>query len=40
MEVNKNKTKIIVFRKGAFLTKHEKWFIMTADWKLLINTTG
>ena len=26
MEVNKNKTKIIVFRKGAFLAKHEKWF--------------
>ena len=26
MEVNKNKTKIIEFRKGAFLAKHEKWF--------------
>ena len=26
MEVNKDKTKIMVFRKGGFLAKHEKWF--------------
>ena len=26
MEVNKDKTKIMVFRKGEFLAKHEKWF--------------
>ena len=26
MEVTKDKTKIMVFRKGGFLAKHEKWF--------------
>ena len=26
MEVNKDKTKIMVFRKEGFLAKHEKWF--------------
>ena len=26
MEVNKDKTKIMVFRKGGVLAKHEKWF--------------
>ena len=26
MEVNLSKTKIIVFRKGGFLSQHEKWF--------------
>ena len=27
MEVNLSKTKIIVFRKGGFLSQHEKWFL-------------
>jgi len=26
LNVNKDKTKIMVFRKGGFLAKHEKWF--------------
>ena len=26
MEVNRDKTKIMVFRKGGILAKHEKWF--------------
>ena len=26
MEVNKDKTKIMAFRKGGYLTKREKWF--------------
>ena len=32
MEVNKDKTKMMVFRKGGFLAKNEKYcFIMTPD---------
>ena len=26
MEVNRDKTKIMVFRKGDYLSKHEKWY--------------
>ena len=26
MEVNRDKTKVMVFRKGGFLSKHEKWY--------------
>ena len=25
MEVNRDKTKVMVFRKGGYLSKHEKW---------------
>ena len=26
MEVNRDKTKVMVFRKGGYLSKHEKWY--------------
>ena len=26
MEVNEGKTKVVVFRKGGHLGKHEKWY--------------
>ena len=39
MEVNKDKTKIMVFRKGGFLAiSMENGSITTPDWRLLITT--
>ena len=46
MEVNKDKTKIMVFRKGGVLAKHEKWFyndtrleVVNKYWNLGFNYT-
>ena len=38
MEVNKDKTKIMVFRKGDFWLSMKNGSITTPDWKLLITT--
>ena len=31
MEVNRDKTKVMAFRKGGFLSKHEKWYYDGAE---------
>ena len=38
LKVNLNKTKIIVFRKGGFLGKNEKWFYSGNKLKSSIHT--
>ena len=35
MEVNKDKTKVMVFRKGGHLSKHEKWYYDGAEMELV-----
>ena len=37
MEVKKDKTKIMVFRKGGFLAKHEKLFYNDTRWEAANN---
>ena len=35
MEVNKDKTKVMVFRKGGHLSKHEKWYYDGAEMEVV-----
>ena len=35
MEVNKDKTKVIVFRKGGHVPKHEKWYYDGAEMEVV-----
>ena len=35
MEVNTDKTKVMVFRKGGHLSKHEKWYYDGAEMEVV-----
>ena len=35
MEVNKDKTKVMVFQKGGYQSKHEKWYYEGVDMEVV-----